>query len=148
MNQPGAFALEEFVPYRLSRLAEIIGRDFSAIYRNKFGMTRPEWRSFAIIGQCTETTATEIARQSAMHKTKVSRAIAALETRRLVERSVSGADRRVEILRLTRQGQDLFDALRREVRDYEAMLKARFGEESMRKLCETIRLIEGIAGVS
>jgi len=36
--------LETFLPYRLNRLADVVSRDFAKIYRDRHGLTRPEWR--------------------------------------------------------------------------------------------------------
>ncbi|MET0169638.1 MAG: MarR family transcriptional regulator, partial [Aliihoeflea sp.] len=51
--------LETFLPYRLNRLADAVSRDFSSIYRDRHGMTRPEWRLLATLGQYGTMTATE-----------------------------------------------------------------------------------------
>lgn len=97
-------ALEEFLPYRLNRLAEDVSRNFSRIYNDRFGLTRPEWRLLATLGQYGTMTATAVGQHSAMHKTKVSRAVAALQQRRWLTRTPDDADRRVEHLRLTNAG--------------------------------------------
>lgn len=100
--------LENFLPYRLNRLADAVSREFSAIYRKRHGLTRPEWRLVATLGQFGTMTATEIGHHSAMHKTKVSRAVASLETRRWVTREQSADDRRVEHLTLTHSGRAVY----------------------------------------
>lgn len=96
--------LENFLPYRLARAAEAVSRDFAGLYRQRYGMTRPEWRVFATIGQFGRITATAIGRHSSLHKTKVSRAVAALEKRRWIIRRTDSSDRRVEHIELTREG--------------------------------------------
>ena len=50
-------------------------------------------------------TATEVGVHSTMHKTKVSRAVFALEQRRWLKRTQDDGDRRVEHLELTAPGQ-------------------------------------------
>ncbi len=83
--------LEMFLPYRLNRLADAVSREFSKIYRDRYGLTRPQWRTLAGLGQHGTMTATAIGEQSAMHKTKVSRAVAELERRKwLVARDRPG----------------------------------------------------------
>ena len=52
--------LEDFLPYRLNRLAEAVSRDFSRIYRERYGLTRPEWRTLAALGQYGTMTAKQI----------------------------------------------------------------------------------------
>lgn len=97
-------ALEAFLPYRLNRLAEDVSRNFSKIYRDRFGITRPEWRLLATLGQYGTMTATEVGQHSAMHKTKVSRAVTALQQRHWLTRTPDEADRRIEHLHLTSAG--------------------------------------------
>lgn len=96
--------LEEFLPYRLMRLADMVSREFAKAYRDRYGLTRPEWRVFATLGEFGTMTATAIGAHSAMHKTKVSRAVAALEKRKWLTRSQNAQDRRVEHLSLTKAG--------------------------------------------
>lgn len=96
--------LEAFLPYRLNRAAATASAQLSRIYRGSFGLTIPEWRVLATLGQAGEATAAAIGRHSSMHKTKVSRAVAALQARRWLERRRDGADRRIEHLRLTAAG--------------------------------------------
>lgn len=103
-GEAASLELEKFLPYRLNRLAEAVSRDFQTIYRTRYGLTRPEWRLLASLGQHGTMTATEVGRDSAMHKTKVSRAVTALEERRWLKRETDPDDRRVERLALTPAG--------------------------------------------
>ena len=96
--------LEHFLPYRLNRIAAAVSQDFRSVYGPHHDLTIPEWRVLATLGQFEAMSAKEIGRHSAMHKTKVSRAVRALEERRWLRRRPSQADRREEILTLTAQG--------------------------------------------
>ena len=100
--------LEAFLPYRLMRLADAVSRSFAETYHDRHGLTRPEWRVFATLGQYGTMTATAIGAHSAMHKTKVSRAVAALEKRKWLERETDPADRRIERLTLTKAGRGAY----------------------------------------
>lgn len=104
-------ALERFLPYRLNRLADAVSRDFARIYKERFGLTRPEWRVLAALGEIGTMTATEVGRHSSQHKTKVSRAVAALEKRRWLIRAADETDRRVEQLTLTKAGHEAYREL-------------------------------------
>jgi DNA-binding MarR family transcriptional regulator len=100
--------LEAFLPYRLNRIAAAVSQDFRAVYGPHHDLTIPEWRVLATLGQFEEISAKAIGRHSAMHKTKVSRAVRALEERRWLRRRESEADRREEILTLTASGQKAY----------------------------------------
>lgn len=119
--------LEEFLPYRLMRLADTVSREFAKTYRDRHGLTRPEWRVFATLGEFGTMTATAIGAHSAMHKTKVSRAVAALEKRQWLERTTHEADRRVEHLTLTNAGQAAYRDMVPVAREFERKLAHAMG---------------------
>lgn len=101
--------LEKFLPYRLNRLASIVSGEFRCVYGPHHDLTIPEWRVLATLGQFDEMGARAIGVHSAMHKTKVSRAVKALEDRRWLRRRGSDEDRREEILSLTAPGRRAYD---------------------------------------
>lgn len=103
-RQDDILELETFLPYRLYHLADLISREFARVYRDRLGLTRPEWRILSGLGQHGTMTATALGEQSSMHKTKVSRAVAELERRRWLTRAPDEKDRRIEHLTLTRAG--------------------------------------------
>lgn len=139
-------ALETFLPYRLNRLAEAVSRDFSRIYKKRFGLTRPEWRLLATLGQYGTMTATGIGAHSAMHKTKVSRAVTALEKRRWLMRAADRRDRRVEHLSLTRAGEDAYRQLVPLARDFEQSLLARLASPDKQAARTGLDALESIIG--
>lgn len=116
--------LEGFLPYRLNRLTDMVSRTFSRFYKERYGLTRPEWRALAALGEFGTMTATEIGANSAMHKTKVSRAVAALESKRWLTRTANPDDRRVERLTLTKAGKTAYEELVPLARRFEADLLA------------------------
>jgi DNA-binding MarR family transcriptional regulator len=127
--------LENFLPYRLMRLSEAVSREFAKAYHDRYGLTRPEWRVFATLGQYGTMTATAIGAHSAMHKTKVSRAVAALEKRKWLSRETDPADRRAERLTLTKAGRAAYREMVPVARDFEAKLLSRIdGREAQQVL--------------
>ena len=70
-------------------------------------------------------TATAIGAHSAMHKTKVSRAVSSLEKRGWLTRRADEADRRVENLSLSRSGSAAYRDLVPLARGYETALLGR-----------------------
>jgi len=137
-----ALALESFLPYRLARAAEIVSRQFATLYREQHGMTRPEWRTLATIGQFNRITATEIGAHSSMHKTKVSRALRALEQRKWITRQADKTDRRIEHIELTRDGRHHYRDLVTLARNYETRLISLLGQTGADQLEAGITTIE------
>lgn len=134
--------LEDFLPYRLNQAAEKVSRRFAAVYRSEYGLTRPEWRALATLGQMGVATATAIGRHSAMHKTKVSRAVSALEKRGWLTRRVDRADRRSEKLELTRRGRRQYEALVKLALAFERELEQQIGEAAKARLVDGLNAIE------
>ncbi|TPM06023.1 MarR family transcriptional regulator [Mesorhizobium sp. B2-3-11] len=134
--------LESFLPYRLYRLADAISREFSTVYKDRHGLTRPEWRTLSGLGQRGTMTATELGEQSAMHKTKVSRAVAELERRRWLVRTPDENDRRVEHLTLTKAGLAAYREMVPLAKAFERELLAKFGVDARAAIMSGMAALE------
>src|SRR6266851_859821 len=82
--QAAPLKLEEFLPYQLNVVASLVSQALSRIYTDRYGIDVPEWRVLVTLGQYQTMTAKAIGAHSHMHKTKVSRAVGALERRKLI----------------------------------------------------------------
>ncbi len=122
------FALEAFLPYRLSLLSNTISEGIATAYRDVHGLSLTEWRVVAILGRFPDLTATNIMARGAMDKVPVSRAVARLEERGLVRRKADSEDRRRLTLRLTPHGVKLFNAVVPEALAYERELLNRLSK--------------------
>jgi DNA-binding MarR family transcriptional regulator len=140
--------LESFLPYRLNRLASAVSRDFRAVYGRHFDLTVPEWRVLATLGQFGEMGAKAIGAHSYMHKTKVSRAVRALEKRRWLRRREAPQDRREEILSLTPLGEDAYAEIIPRAIAFEKALLAGLGPEAKALLAALDRLETHVGVVS
>lgn len=138
--------LENFLPYRLDRISEALSRHFQPVYRDEHGMTRPEWKVLAHLGQAETLTAREIVRRTGLHKTKVSRAVSALENRRWLERNRDEADRRIEHLTLTRTGRKGYDSLTALLKTREAELLNRLTGEEMETVGRALAILDRVTG--
>jgi DNA-binding MarR family transcriptional regulator len=140
--KPMTAFLENFLPYRLNRLSETMSLQVRPIYRDMFGMTRPEWRVLAALGELGTATATQIGGHSAQHKTKVSRAVYALEKRRWLKRTADPKDRRAELLTLTVAGRRAFEDLIPPLSEREAALLSEMSEEDRAALKQGLAALE------
>lgn len=123
------FRLDAFLPYLLNNAAESTSRAFSAHYRREFGLTRAQWRIMAHLGNGSALTATEICARGYLEKSKVSRAVAALEEDGLLRRMTSTSDRRAELLSLTDKGREVHVELSHQARRFQQELVAKLGQE-------------------
>jgi len=103
-----ALRLEEFLPYRLNVVASLVSQALSRIYAERYAIGVPEWRVLVTLGQYGVMTGKTIGTHTHMHKTKVSRAVADLEKRKLVARRANRADMRESFLSLTPAGRAIY----------------------------------------
>ena len=96
--------LEEFTPYQLHVCATLASQALARICGARHNIGIWEWRVLVTLGQFGMMTAKSIGIRSHMHKTKVSRAVALLESRKLVTRRANRADLREAFLSLTAAG--------------------------------------------
>lgn len=103
--------LDGFLPFRLDILAEAINQALGDLIADRFELGLPEWRVLTTLGEHRSITAKDIGLLSRMHKTKVSRAVASLETKGLVARQLNRADLREAFLSLTPKGRKVHQDL-------------------------------------
>ncbi|MEP4196532.1 MAG: MarR family winged helix-turn-helix transcriptional regulator [Aliishimia sp.] len=123
------FDLLDFLPYLLNQAADVLSLDFQKHYKTQYGMLRTEWRVLFHIGRYGSLTATEICDRARLHKTKVSRAVKALEDKRFLARNTVEADRRHERLNLTVTGLRVFETLQKDARIFDAAIRAKMTPE-------------------
>lgn len=123
------FALETFLPYRLSVVANRASRLFADRYSAEFGLSIPEWRVLAVVGRFGGLSATEVVERTAMDKVKVSRAVRLLLDRGLLARGEDSLDRRIQRLAMTAAGRRLHAAIVPRARALEAEILAGFSPE-------------------
>jgi DNA-binding MarR family transcriptional regulator len=140
--------LDSFLPYRLSRLAEAVSQEMRPVYKNMHGLNRPEWRIIAALAEIGPTTATVLVAHSAQHKTKVSRAVRALETRRWLTRDTDPRDSRVEVLTLTPLGRQAYGTLVEPMRAREARILDRLSVRERTALDTALTALERAMAVA
>ena len=121
-NPTQALELEKFLPYRLSVLAQVVSESLHDLYAGPFGLAVTEWRVMAALGRFAPLTASDVGRRIVMDKVAVSRAVARLLKRGLVERQPDRADRRRVSLRLSARGRSVHARIVPLALDYQARL--------------------------
>jgi DNA-binding MarR family transcriptional regulator len=101
--------LDHFLPYRLSILSNRASVAIARHYSDRFGLSIPEWRIMAVLGQTPGLSARDVAARTAMDKVQVSRAVASLVEARRVKRDGDETDGRITRLSLTPRGQAIYD---------------------------------------
>lgn len=103
-NALQALELENFLPYRLSILAQLVSESLHDLYGQPFGLSVTQWRVMAALGGFAPLTASEVGQRIIMDKVAVSRAVSGLMQAGLVERATDSSDRRRSSLRLSARG--------------------------------------------
>ncbi len=139
-----SFELQSFLPYRLAVLTHRISRELATLYQERFGLTIPEWRVMANLGQFGPLSAQKVAEYSTMDKAKVSRAIARMNTAGLLSREQDPADNRAVILKLSDEGTRILKEIAPMAAAWEADLLRDMSEEEVTALHRAIDHLSAI----
>jgi predicted transcriptional regulator len=90
----GLLKLDDFLPHRLNVLSSLVSQALTSVY-GRYGIGIPEWRVLVTLGENGVMTGKAVGAHTHMHKTKVSRAVAQLEQRKLVSRRTNRAHARI-----------------------------------------------------
>ncbi len=116
---PDRIELEQFLPYRLSVLTNIVSGSIASAYQQRFGLGIPEWRVIAVLARHPGLSAAEVATFTRMDAVAVSRAVTRLTRAGRLRRSVAREDRRRSILRLSPAGRAVYSKIAPLALDYE-----------------------------
>ncbi|MBO9519308.1 MAG: winged helix-turn-helix transcriptional regulator [Porphyrobacter sp.] len=134
--------LSEFLPYQLSITSNAVSGRIALEYRQRFGLSVPEWRVMAVLGDAGPLTQRELTSLTVMDKVAVNRACKVLEERELAERRPNAQDGRSHLLELTASGVRMRDEIMPLALEMERRLFAKFAAEEVdqfRSLLERVR---------
>jgi DNA-binding MarR family transcriptional regulator len=143
MGETSDFELTNFLPYLLQRAAEVSSLSFQEHYKARYGMLRTEWRVLFHLGRYGDLTARNICDRAGLHKTKVSRAVHALQDKRYVSRTTLEQDRRNAVLSLTRSGRATYADLYVEAQKFDQQMMAQLKPNDQATLRRCLRAIAG-----
>jgi len=137
-NKDKTLVLENFLPYRLSYLTNIISHQLAQLYTTQFDITAHEWKILAILNRYPNISAADAGEKTAMDKVAVSRAVKELSEKALVHKIFAAEDKRRSVLNLTGQGTDLFHKIAPLVTDYENGLLAILTKQEQGQLSQIL----------
>ncbi len=103
--------LEDFLPYRLVVAASLVSQATARTYATKYSIGIAEWRVIAQLGEFGTMTAKQIGARSHMHKTKVSRAVATLNRKKMLAKRANRDDKREAFLSLSPIGLEVYESI-------------------------------------
>lgn len=123
---PIAINLAQFLPFRTHRIAAKLAASGSQLAIISRRLSLREWRVMAVVGSVGECPQRGVSLISSMDPATVSRAIAGLMKRGLIEQVASQSDGRTNLLKLTPEGERIYAELAHERMEYQAHLRAAF----------------------
>ncbi|KAB7647393.1 MarR family winged helix-turn-helix transcriptional regulator [Polymorphobacter fuscus] len=120
------FHLADFLPYQLSVASNAVSRAVATGtgYEARFGLTAAEWRVLAAVTAAGNPAQAELLAATGMDKMTISRAVAGLTSRRLLDRARDTADRRTLRLSPTAEGRRIHAIVAPQALEVEARLLA------------------------
>lgn len=137
-RHPATMSLNGFLPYRLAIVAEAVSREVSKVYREKFDLTRDEWRVLALLGEIGAIKTREARQYTTLDKVQVSRAVNGMLAKDLLTRTELPEDRRNHVIELTTQGITLYRQVIPEVLAVESAILGRLDEHKIACLSEAL----------
>jgi DNA-binding MarR family transcriptional regulator len=134
LGEADALRLSAFLPFQLSVLTNTISRRIAERYDAEFGLSIWQWRVMAVLGETPGLTASAITERTAMDKVAVSRAVAGLRQRGLLERQAAAADARRQLLQLSAEGRRIYAQIVPMALSYERELADAVSAEDLTRL--------------
>lgn len=103
--------IRDLISFRIHALANLLSRGAALTYRREFGVSLAEWRTLALLGAHEPLSLNELARHAGLDKSQMSRVVAGLVERDLVQRDADSRDGRGVRLSLSRAGRRLYEGL-------------------------------------
>ena len=145
MRASSKLHLENFLPYRLSVLSNIVSSAIAAAYFAHFGLSIPEWRVMAVLAANPGLSAAEVTARTAMDKVAVSRAVGSLLEAGRLRRTMVKSDRRRTHLELTPAGVRVYAQVVPMALNYERHLMAPLSAKDRATLDRILRILLGRA---
>lgn len=135
--------LANFLPYQLSITSNAVSGRIALEYRTRFGLSVPEWRVMAILGDSGPLTQRQLTQLTLMDKVAVNRACKVLEERGLAVREPNSADGRSHLLQLTSSGVAMHGQIMPLALDMEAQLFAGFDAAEREQFVTLLKRVRG-----
>ncbi len=136
--------LDNFLPYRISVLANRLSRTLAGRYQTQFQISIAEWRVLAVLGETPDLSAAEVADKTAMDKVAVSRAVNRLTSVGLLSKHLAEQDKRRSVLSLTTEGTLIYQQIVPVALSFERSLKAALTATELTHLHTLLAKIQGL----
>lgn len=140
--------VDDYLPALLAQASQLISSEFHEVAR-KHGFSVSEWRVMASLAGGAAISIGQLAQVTVTKQPTVTRLLDRMEARGQVERLPHDSDRRITLVRITREGARAVEHLMELAREHELRVLEPFGLERAEELKRTLRqLIELHAGAA
>lgn len=122
-------SLIDFLPYQLSLASNAVSGRIAVEYRQRWGLSIPEWRVMAVLGDLGALTQRDLTKRTLMDKVAVNRACKGLEERALAQREPNESDGRSHLLDLTGEGRAMHAEIMPLAMEIERVMFSGFSDE-------------------
>lgn len=126
--------LEDFIPYKLSVVANRVSQSIGSLFETKFNIQMPEWRIMMALYAYDHLLFNEVVDRTSMDKARVSRAQRRLVDLRLITSVNDPSDGRKVILALTSKGEKMCADILPEAAKREAWYLAALDDDEHKQL--------------
>lgn len=138
--------LAKFLPYQLSITSNAVSGRIAQEYRQHFGLSVPEWRVMAVLGDSGALTQRELTQRTLMDKVAVNRACKVLEERGLAIRTPNAQDGRSHHLNLTETGREMHGQIMPLAQEMEQRVFAGFSADEISQFRALLERVRGQVG--
>ncbi len=139
---PPQWNINDWVPYRMWRVARHAAQRIRAVSLSKYGLNPPGWRALANIGSSGPLSSKELSQRIGLDPVQTSRAVDQLVRKQLITRRIDQQDRRRVELKLSRKGLKVFNAIAPVAKKIEDELLAGLSSDERRKFARILNKIE------
>ena len=136
-------ALEDFLSFRLTRLAGAVQRNLTRYYAANYDLSVPEWRTLGALVRFSPINFGELLRISSYDKALISRTIATMKTKDLVDTEVDPTNKKKVIVRVTSKGRAMFRKILPEARARQVDLLSALDPEERTTLYRALKKLQG-----
>jgi DNA-binding MarR family transcriptional regulator len=115
---------------------------FSQFFQRQYDIGAVEWRMLVVLAMEPDATMSRVTEIIEMDKAAVSRALAKLDDKRLVQTSVTGTNARSKLWRLTPAGIALHDVILKASVEYIEQILEGIPEESLSAMLEAMKVMK------
>ena len=138
--------LADFLPYQLSIASNAVSSRIADQYRARFGLSVPEWRVMAVLGDAGSQTQRDLTSTTLMDKVAVNRACKGLEDRGLASRQPNELDGRSHHLELTAQGREMHGRIMPIAEAMEAEIFGCLSDQERKQFSDLLRRVRESSG--